>query len=256
MKYLKTNEGLFSKDEIPKKLIDDIKASIETKYPVTIKRAPAEERRGIFDRITFTTDTPIGNINSVITLQNPYIRTETVGAVATRFIESKFSRKILKFDVYHGKTNYVNSDSKLSDWKNIDVTSVIHNIDYVIQRVIAENKQKKELAEFYGKITEGEIKDLAADLYDIVGDYTLSKTTVKGKKGFQLLFVSKFDFIHKDNNYDRERTFYRATDKHIEILSEINSLSKRLNDGYNLNLIYEFANNTNLRLLIYERSKK
>lgn len=248
MKYLKTNEGLFSKDEIPKKLIDDIKAIIETKYPVTIKRV-SEKKRGIFDRITFTSDTPIGSINSVITLQNPYIRTET------GFIESKFSRKILKFDVYHGKTNYVNSDSKLKDWKDIDVTSVINNIDYVINRVITENKQKKELADFYGKITEGEIKDLSADLYDLIGDYKLSKTTVKGKKGFELNFETKFDFIHYDSHYESNKEFYRATDQYLDIMKELNSLSKRVSDGYNLNLIYRF-NERSLKVLIYERSKK
>lgn len=260
MKYLETNEGLFSKDEIPKKLIDDIKADIQKKYPVTIKRLPADEKRGIFDRVTFITDTPIGDISAVITL--------TYDDVKKGYLGSKFARKILKFDIYHIKNrlSYVGSDTKLKDWKDIDINSVIHNIDYVIQRVTTESKQKKELADFYGKITEGEIKDLAADLYDLIGYYKLSKTTVKGKKGFQLLFDLKLDFIDRSERgiltaanqigNDRYVVFFRPTDQHIDILKEINSLSKRLDDGYDLNLIYEFTKDRTLRVLIYQKSEK
>lgn len=248
MKYLKTNEGLFSKDEIPKKLIDDIKSSIETKYTVTVNRVEPDKDRGIYERIKFITRTNIGNVDTVITLKSPNV-------TPTGSISAKFSGKILRFEVYHGKMRYVDSDNKLSDWKNIHVNSVIHNIDYVIDRVIAENKQKKELADFYGKITEEEIKDLSADLYDLIGDYTISKASIKGKRGFKLNFAKNFDFIHIDNNYENGRPQFRPTDQLVELIKELNSLAKRVNDGYNMHLIYSFRGRA-LDISIYEKSKK
>lgn len=248
MKYLKTNEGLFSKDEIPKKLIDDIKSDIETKYTVTVSRVESDEDRGIYERIKFITKTNIGNVDTVLTLKSP-------NGVPTGSISARLSSKLLRFEVYHGKMRYVDSDSKLSNWKNIDVTSVLNNIDYVVNRVITENKHKKELADFYGKITEEEIKDLSADLYDLIGDYTISKASIKGKKGFKLNFSNNFDFIHIDNNYENGKPQFRPTDQLVELIKELNSLAKRVNDGYNMNLIYSFRGRA-IDVSIYEKSKK
>lgn len=249
MKYLKTNEGLFSKDEIPKKLIDDIKSEIETKYSVEIVLDNSTSKN-VFGKVTFRANTPIGIVDTHITLRRPSVRTET------GFVDaSRFSRKYLSFRTYFGEQQYSDSDHRLSDWENIDINSVLHNIDYVVRRITDENTAKKETEDFYSRISVDEIKDLAADLYDILGDYEITKTSVKGKKGFQLLFTTKLDFVHNDPNYLPKETFFVPRDTNLRVLTELNSLGKRLFNGYNLFLIYAFVGR-NIKVVIYERKKK
>jgi len=255
MKYLKTNEGLFSKDEIPKKLIDDIKAVIETKYPTEVSREGASDNntlgydKVVYDRVTFKSKTQIGDVLTVLTLRRPG------PSVVNDYSPSRFSKKIILFEVYYDNKRYVDSDTKLNKWKDIEVISVLNNIDYVIERITKSRKSKKEVEDFYTKITVDEIKDLVADIYDILGEYEITRTTIKGsRKGFQLVFTTPVKFVHYDTNYEKG-VFFTAQKKHLEVLTELNSLAKRLIDGYGLTLLYSFKNR-NLKVVIFEMAPK
>lgn len=247
MRHLKTNEGFFSKDEIPKKLIDDIKNSIEAKYPVTIKKSPAEEERGIYDRVTFSTKTPIGIIDTVITFLNESHRDKY-----------KLPHKILKVDVYYNKRSYVISDQKSKEWKSFDISSVLNNIDYIVGRINSEDKSRKEEKDFYDKISVDEIKDLCADLYDIIGEFRVNKT---GRKGFHVIF-DEVDGIPISNQSESSVPIYTPTDRFLEVMKELSSLNKRLNDGYNLIMKFTLVNNapnnpmspSRLKIMIYTKS--
>ena len=248
MIYLKTNEELFSKSEIPQKLLSDIVKSISDKYEVKVSRGSKNKNDNIIDRISIKTKTPIGVIDTIITLRKPF------DVRSYKKIRALFTESELQFSTYYNKTRYVDSDSKISEWKKIDADSVLHNIDYIIGRVQKEGENKKKVESFYDKISVDEMKDLVADLSDLIGEYKISKSTFSGgKSGFKLEFS-----VPNKLNSDEIR-IYKPNDKFLDIMKELNSLYNRLTNGYNLDMNFSLSSNERdisnkayLKIIIFE----
>lgn len=234
MKYLKTSEGLFSKPELPQDLIDDIVDDIATKYEVKVEKEDVSKQKdeNILERINIITKTPIGDIKSRLTLfeSNPHdVRRSKEQQTKLRKI---FSKSIIRFEVFFNGNRYVNDDHDLKDWKNVDTTSVLHNIDYVLRKIQDIKKWEEEEKSYWSKMPSvDEVKDLVADLSDLIGEFHMNKPT--SGRGYQISFQS-VKGIPTWTQEERQR--FRATDRFLEVMKELNSLNKRFEEGYDVKM--------------------
>lgn len=233
MKYLKTNEGLFSKDEIPKNLIDDIEKEIEKNYSVTVSGIKTAD---IVHSVTFKTKTPIGDVDLVLNLEKPYNKGKLRSAIiGNNIIFEFFQDGKRRFD-----WNYELKQLR-GDQLSVVLVNITKSIDHIVNRVTRDRDRKTEHESFYNIISVDEIKDLCGDLYDLIGEFTVEKA---GRE-----YLVKFSNVTGivattvNNNARNITSSIRPNDRMLKLLIELNSLYKRLLNGYKLTMLFSIVPN-------------
>lgn len=186
-----------------------------------------------------------------------------------------FSSNNIFVSCYYGKERFVSSqismdeiDVKTGELKSLSggerIESTLYGypnniskfIEYTVNKVIKQNKAKKEFEDFYKKELVEDLKDLLFDLYDMLGEYKMEKKTVRGKKGFYIEFkntpkdLANRIYGNRKTDIDHKIIYYEPTTEHIQLLNEINDLYMRLKEGYGLILNYNL--HAGLKLVILQ----
>ena len=258
MKYTKTYEGFFRKSNIPQSLIDSVVGKLSSTFEVKVER-PKIKNDNVLDRVKISCKTKIGQVDLVLSLQKT---------------KGMFKSNDLFVSCYYGKERFVSSqismdeiDTKTGELKSLSggerIESALYGypgniskfIEYTVNKVIKQNKAKKEFEDFYKKELIEEVKDLLLDLYDMLGEYKMEKKTVKGKKGFFIEFNNVPKEFIQAGEFERN-WYFESSPKHMQLLNEIHNLYMRLKDGYGLILDYNLYTGLKLIILQDEVSKK
>lgn len=259
MKYTKTYEGFFRKSSIPQSLIDSVVGKLSGTFEVKVEK-PKIKNDNVLDRVKISCKTKIGPVDLVISM---------------RKTKGMFNSNDLFVSCYYGKERFVSSqismseiDTKTGELKSLSggerIESSLYGypnniskyIEYTVNKVIKQNKVKKEFEDFYKKELVEEVKDLLLDLYDMLGEYKIEKKTVKGRKGFYIEFentpkeLAHTIYGKRDHTTDYKNIYYEPSTKHMQLLNEIHNLYMRLKDGYGLVLDYNL--HAGLKLVILQ----
>lgn len=244
MKYIKTNEELFSKPVIPQSFIDDMVKDISTKYKTEVIKGgnlqwkKSSDYKKDLEKVTIRTKTTIGNIDIVLTLYKGQ-DTMMMDKSFISKIKTSLSTPKIRYEIFYNgrRTGYTHITLKEAEKKDYNMLRTkmasLSSIDRLIDDVNREREERKKEEDFYDRITVDEVKDLIADLSDIIGEYEINKYNDWGKKGFIINFQIKGDYL---SSKSKSGILLKPTDEYLEIVKELNSLYKRLLDGYDLKM--------------------
>lgn len=251
MKYLKTYEGLFSSEEpkIPQSFIDKVIKTIKDGgYPNTkiIPYSPS---------VIIRSETPIGGMLVVIQLifdkhaSHKLIKTITKGSDRYYSININVfpeDDKINNIRGYRrtlmiGGARTYNVD--LKDISKIQFGLITNSIDDLVDQIDQLNKEKKDRNDFYNDFTQEELIDLVSDLADILGSSPKVEKYSSYGKGYSVRFTTSRTQIHSSRHDDKDERRFRSSDVLSQAVVELNSLDKRLKDGYGLEMEFSLHNN-------------
>lgn len=283
MKYIKTYEGLFSKEpKVPQAFIDKVIKTIKDGgYPNT-KVVASSPVVNSSDRTTIIrSQTPIGNMLTIIQLifdkdesrikplnklvkgviggvEKYYSISMSVFPEDKEMKYSKYNRRSLmigKSSWYSPKGwlpigHYVNS-VKLKDIDGIKFNLIPTAIDQLVDQVQKETVRKKDLSDFYADFTQEELVDLISDLSDILDSSPVVTKSSSYGKGYRVTFKTSFNSTTIN---DKEIRF-RASDMIAQTVAELNSLDKRLRDGYGLEMEFSILGRS-VTIEVWKEEKK
>lgn len=241
MRHIKTYEGIFTKNKIPRSVIDGILSEFSTSKDYNIFESEVDKSNlssKIDDRFSFIIEEKSTN-GYPVTFRAQLVITSFADKRDLMFMKDKGFHHI-KIDLY--ESGMRDSELFYDKWDEIDASDLRRRMNVIFFKHKDSIVKRAEREKFYQSLSIDEIKDLLADLYDIIGEFRIEVWKNKGKKGFTATFSS----IPEDIGIltSKEGTMkcgFVPTDGYLNFIKEMGSLKKRLNDGYGLDTCF-YAN--------------
>lgn len=231
MKYIKgfedINEAIIHSKKIDPKHLHEVKNFISNYFPCEI--LPSDKKYDSYDSALIKIETEIGDINIYFNLKN----SNNNKPITKNKIIKPFKSTSLKVDLYYNDKMQVSSYIS-NNIEDIELTSLIDNINFVIERNKKSEEENKAIERFSKELKDSDIEDLFMELSDLAGKYEIFK--YKGAK--HLKFTCPISI------FDSSRDFIIPNDNYIEIISEINSINHRLK-AFGSKLKFSFKQNRN-----------
>lgn len=246
MRYIKTNEGLltFKSEAKFDKILNELKSFLsEEGYTIT----ESDNNDFFFGR----SNKDIIKKKTIIMSKNGYNFYLGIILVKEMTFETPFIHYVLKGI---NKEGYTGLAQKLQMKISIDISilkeKISEQISDIIKHIDGSVLTKNKELNFYKEFPIEDIKDYLLELFDIFGEYKISKESN--------LYVVNFTDTFPKLNYISISRFsssklYNSTDIFTQLISEFNLLSKRLNSvGLDTYLDIQAATEGKILLLISE----
>lgn len=249
MRYIKTNEGLltFKSEAKFDKILNELKSFLsEEGYIIT----EGDKNNFFFGRSA----KDIIKTKTIIMSKNGYNFTLGIILVKEKTFETPFIHYVLRGI---NKEGYTSLAQKLQMKISIDISSlkeiISENISNIIKRIDSSVEAKSKELNFYKEFPPEDIKDYLLELFDIFGEYKISKESNLYVINFTDTFP-KLDYL--SNSRFSDSKLYNSSDIFAQLMSEFNLLSKRLNSiGLDVYLDIQAATDGKILLIISELKK-